>query len=234
MTIGEALKKIGETGIVPVVRAAAFEEARQAIDAICAGGIPIVEVTMTVPDAAGVIRQVVRQYGDRVLIGGGTVVTSEEAEACLDAGAEFLVSPGLSIPVMRAAAQRDKLVIPGALTPTEVMAARSAGARLIKIFPCGNVGGPAYVKALKAPFPDLSFIPTGGVSLSNAAEYIAAGAFALGAGADLVDVMALRQGNARKITDSAKAFREAIRQARQDVLARPAHGAAREMDARQT
>jgi 2-dehydro-3-deoxyphosphogluconate aldolase/(4S)-4-hydroxy-2-oxoglutarate aldolase len=214
MTIEEVAQRIGEIGIIPVVRAATVEEARAAVGAICAGGIPIVEITMTVPDAPAVIRHVVSHYGSKVLVGAGTVLTEEQAEQCLDAGAEFLVSPGTSIPVMRAAKARGKLSIPGALTPTELMTACTEGARLVKIFPCGNMGGPDYIKALRAPFPAVGLIPTGGVHLGNAAEYIAAGAFALGVGADLVNLAALRKGDSQKIIDSAKALVEAVRLAR--------------------
>jgi 2-dehydro-3-deoxyphosphogluconate aldolase/(4S)-4-hydroxy-2-oxoglutarate aldolase len=215
LNIDEALKKIGETGIVPVVRAASFEEARQAVDAICAGGISVIEITMTVPNAPALIRSVVRQYGDKVLTGAGTVLNSEQASECLEAGAEFLVSPGLSVPVLRAAQARGKLAIPGALTPTELMIASLEGARVIKIFPCENMGGAKYIKALKAPFPRVELIPTGGVNLSNAAAYIAAGAFALGVGGDLVNVAALREGKAQDIIEMAKKLVEAVRLARE-------------------
>lgn len=214
MDIEEALKKIGEIGIVPVVRAASFEEARQAVDAICIGGISVIEITMTVPNAPAVIREVVRKYGDTVLTGAGTVLNFEQASECLDAGAEFLVSPGLSVPVLHAAQARGKLAIPGALTPTELMAASLEGARVIKIFPCENMGGARYIKALKAPFPRVELIPTGGVNLTNAAEYIAAGAFALGVGADLVNLAALRDGKAPDIIEAAKRLVEIVRQAR--------------------
>jgi 2-dehydro-3-deoxyphosphogluconate aldolase / (4S)-4-hydroxy-2-oxoglutarate aldolase len=215
VNIEEALKKIGETGLVPVVRAASFEEARQAVDAICAGGISVIEITMTVPNAPALIRAVVRQYGDKVLTGAGTVLNSEQASECLEAGAEFLVSPGLSVPVLRAAQARGKLAIPGALTPTELMIASLEGARVIKIFPCENMGGAKYIKALKAPFPRVELIPTGGVNLSNAAAYIAAGAFALGVGGDLVNVAALREEKAQEIVDAAKKLVEAVRLARE-------------------
>jgi 2-dehydro-3-deoxyphosphogluconate aldolase/(4S)-4-hydroxy-2-oxoglutarate aldolase len=214
MTIDDAIRWIGEIGIIPVVRAASLEEARRAVDAISAGGVPIVEITMTVPNAPAVIREVVRKYGSKLLTGAGTVATAASAEACLDSGAEFLVSPGLSLPVMRIAQARGKLAIPGALTPTEVMTAQGEGARLVKIFPCGNVGGPKYIKALRAPFPDLPLIPTGGVNLSNAADYLAAGSFALGVGTDLVDADALLHGNTKKITEMAAALAEAVRLAR--------------------
>jgi 2-dehydro-3-deoxyphosphogluconate aldolase / (4S)-4-hydroxy-2-oxoglutarate aldolase len=142
-------------------------------------------------------------------------VTAEQAKMCLDAGAEFLVSPGFSAAVVETAAAHGKVAIPGALTPTEVMAALEAGARVIKIFPCGSVGGPKYLKSLRAPFPEPHFVPTGGVNVSNAAEYIAAGAFALGVGADLVDLVALRNNQAQKIVDTALALVEAVRTARE-------------------
>jgi len=222
MTIDSVIHRVHEIGIVPVVRASSVDEARRAVDAICAGGIPVIEITMTVPDATNIIKQVVRQYGRNILTGAGTVVTADQAKMCLDAGADFLVSPGLSIPVLQVAASRQKLAIPGALTPTEVIAALDAGATLIKVFPCGSVGGPKYLKALRAPFPEPRFIPTGGVNLSNAAEYIAAGAFALGVGADLVDLAALRDNRSQKIIDTARALLEAVRIAR-DGLAASAH-----------
>lgn len=215
MTIDTVINRIHEIGIVPVVRASSVDEARRAVDAICTGGIPVIEITMTVPDAANIIQQVVRQYGTRVLAGAGTVVTAAQAKMCLDAGAEFLVSPGLSTPVLQVAASCNKLAMPGALTPSEVIAALDGGATLIKVFPCGSVGGPKYLKALRAPFPAPRFIPTGGVNLSNAAEYIAAGAFALGVGADLVDLTALRNNNLQQIVDTARALIKAVRAARE-------------------
>jgi 2-dehydro-3-deoxyphosphogluconate aldolase / (4S)-4-hydroxy-2-oxoglutarate aldolase len=214
MTIDEVILKIGEIGIVPVVRAASVDEATRAVEAICAGGIPVVEVTMTVPNAVSVIREVAKQYGTKVLIGAGTVTTAEQAESCLRAGAEFLVSPGLSAPVLSVARASEKLAIPGALTPTEVMNAHDHGARLVKIFPCGNVGGPKYLRSLKAPFPNAQLIPTGGVNAANAAEFIAAGAFALGVGADLVDATALREGNLEKISAAARELVQAVSSAR--------------------
>ena len=213
-SIDEVIQRIAEIGIVPVVRAASVEEANRAVEAICAGGIPVVEITMTVPNAVSVIREVAKQRGHDVLIGAGTVVTAEQAEACLNAGARFLVSPGLSLTVLEVAKRHSKLAIPGALTPTELMAAQEHGATLVKIFPCGNVGGAKYLKSLKAPFPHASLIPTGGVNAANAAEFIAAGAFALGVGADLVDATALREGNLEKITAAAKELVNAVASAR--------------------
>jgi 2-dehydro-3-deoxyphosphogluconate aldolase/(4S)-4-hydroxy-2-oxoglutarate aldolase len=214
MTIEEVIRRIEEIGIVPVVRAATVEEATRAVEAICAGGIPVVEITMTVPNAVSVIREVAQQYRDKVLIGAGTVTTAEQAESCFRAGAEFLVSPGLAASVLSVARAAEKLAIPGALTPTELMNAHDHGARLVKIFPCGNVGGPKYLRSLKAPFPNAQLIPTGGVNTANAADFISAGAFALGVGADLVDATALREGNLEKVTTAARELVDAVASAR--------------------
>jgi 2-dehydro-3-deoxyphosphogluconate aldolase/(4S)-4-hydroxy-2-oxoglutarate aldolase len=214
MTIDSVIRRIGEIGIIPVIRAANVEEAMRAVEAICQGGIPIVEITMTVPDAPSVIRDVVRRHGSKVLVGAGTVLSTEQAKLCMDAGAQFLVSPGLSPAVISFAQTRDSLAIAGALTPTELMNAQSSGARLIKIFPCGNVGGPKYLKSLKAPFPDAALIPTGGVNISNAADFILAGAFALGIGADLIDTIALRDGDLPKISRAASDLVQAVQSAR--------------------
>lgn len=214
MTIDDVIRRIGEVGIVPVVRAGKVEEAIRAVEAICSGGIPIAEITMTVPNAVSVIREVAQQYQGKALIGAGTVITSEQAEACLRAGAEFLVSPGLAASVLSVARASAKLAIPGALTPTELINAQEHGVRLVKIFPCGNVGGAKYLRALKAPFPGASLIPTGGVNAANAGEFIAAGAFALGVGADLVDAAALGAGNLEKITAAARELVEAVASAR--------------------
>jgi 2-dehydro-3-deoxyphosphogluconate aldolase/(4S)-4-hydroxy-2-oxoglutarate aldolase len=220
MTIEDVIRRIGEIGIVPVVRAATVEDATLAVEAICAGGIPILEITMTVPNATSVIRHVVREYGSTALIGAGTVTTGEQAEQCIRAGAEFLVSPGLSTHVLAVAQACAKLAIPGALTPTELMHAQDSGAKLIKIFPCGNVGGAKYLQALRGPFPHAALIPTGGVNAANAADYIAAGAFALGVGGDLVNAAALRDGNLAKITQAAREIVQAVHTAREQVLAK--------------
>jgi 2-dehydro-3-deoxyphosphogluconate aldolase/(4S)-4-hydroxy-2-oxoglutarate aldolase len=214
MNIDQVIATIKRIGIVPVIRAADVAEAQQAVEAVCAGGISIVEITMTVPNATQVIRGVLEKHGDKVLTGAGTVLTGEQANACLDAGAQFLVSPGLSFPVLEVARSRGKLAIPGALTPTELMNAVSAGVQVIKIFPCGNVGGSKYLKALRGPFPNVALIPTGGVNATNAADYFAAGAFALGVGADLVDLAALRAGKAELVTAAARQLAEAAQAAR--------------------
>ena len=214
LSIDEVVRRIGEIGIVPVVRASSVEEANRAVEAICAGGIPAVEITMTVPNAVSVIREIVQQRGKDVLIGAGTVTNAAQAEACILAGAQFLVSPGFSAAVLAEAKNHSILAIPGALTPTELMTAQEHGATLVKIFPCGNVGGAKYLKSLKAPFPQAMLIPTGGVNTANAADFIAAGAFALGVGADLVDAAALREGNLDKITKAARELVNAVSSAR--------------------
>lgn len=216
LTIEDVVRKIGEIGIIPVVRASSVDDANRAVEAICAGGIPVVEITMTVPNAITVIRELVQRRGADVLIGAGTVTNAEQAESCVRAGAQFLVSPGLALSVLSVARVHNRLAIPGALTPTELMNAQEQGAKVVKIFPCGNVGGPQYLKSLKAPFPQAQLIPTGGVNAANAAEFIAAGAYALGVGADLLDAAALREGNLEKITTAAKELLQAV------VAARPA------------
>jgi len=216
----EVARTIHKIGIIPVVRASSPDEACCAVDAICEGCIPILEITMTVPDAISVIREIVRRFGGSVLCGAGTVLSTTQAEQCFDAGAEFLVSPGLSVPVLNVARKRGKLAIPGALTPTEVMMASDHGVNLIKIFPCSSAGGPKHISSLRAPFPHISFIPTGGVNLSNAEEYLKAGAFALGVGADLVDLNSIRAGNIRKVIDMAKALTEVVANFRSEMTGR--------------
>jgi 2-dehydro-3-deoxyphosphogluconate aldolase / (4S)-4-hydroxy-2-oxoglutarate aldolase len=214
VTIEEVTRKIGEIGVVPVVRAKSPSIACLAAEAISSGGIPIVEITMTVPDAIDVIRRVVKEFGKDLLTGAGTVITADQARACLDAGAQFLVSPGLSPSVLEVAALRNVLAIPGVLTPTEVMLAQEANANLLKVFPSGNLGGPRYVKALKGPFPNARMIPTGGVTLANASDFICAGSFALGVGSELVNETALSQGRSAEVTECARQFLQAVRQAR--------------------
>src|SRR6476660_6056940 len=214
LSIEDVIRRVGEIGIIPVVRASSVEEANRAVEAICAGGIPVVEITMTVPNAISVIRELVQRRGTDVLIGAGTVTNAEQAESCVRAGAQFLVSPGLATSVLSVARVHSRLAIPGALTPTELMNAQEHGGTLVKIFPCGNVGGPKYLKSLKAPFPHAQLIPTGGVNATNAADFIAAGAFALGVGADLVDATALREGNLKKTSSAALELVQAVASAR--------------------
>ena len=193
MTKSEVRQRILDVRVVPVVRAATAELAISAARAVYEGGIPIVEVTMTVPGAIDVISELVRSMGAQVLIGAGTVLDAATAQKCLDAGAEFLVSPGFDADTVKLANRQGKLMMAGALTPTEVIAAWKAGSDFVKIFPCGNVGGPAYIKALKAALPQIPMVPTGGVNLSNAAQYLEAGASALGIGSELKTTEAARK-----------------------------------------
>ena len=210
----EVINKIREIGVIPVVRATSADEAMRAIDAIREGGIPILEITMTVPGAVGVIEEVSKRYGNDALVGAGTVLDPEIATACISVGAQFIVSPALNPETIACCRRYEIVVMPGALTPTEVVNAWDAGADFVKVFPAGAVGGPSYLKALKAPLPQIELVPTGGVSLKTAADFIKAGAAALGVGADLCDLKAIREGNASVITERAKQFVEIVREAR--------------------
>jgi len=207
--------QILEIGVVPVVRAASAAEARLAAQAVCDGGIPIVEITMTVPGAVDVIRELRRSAPASVLIGAGTVLDAEAARRCLDAGAQFLVSPGLNLPTIEFAARSGILMLAGALTPTEVITAWNAGSDFVKVFPCGQVGGAKYIKALKGPLPQIPLVPTGGVNLNTAAEFIEAGAAALGIGGELVQADALKSGKAEVIVENARKFVAMVKQARE-------------------
>ena len=211
MNKSEVLKQIKDTGVIPVVRATTADEAMRAIDAIREGGIAVLEITMTVPNAFSVIQQVTTRFGSDALVGAGTVLDVETAKACIGNGAEFIVSPSLNLETIAFCREQDVAVMPGALTPTEVVNAWNAGADFVKVFPAGAVGGPSYLKALKAPLPHIELVPTGGVSLKTAADFIKAGAAALGVGTDLVDVKA----QPALITERAKQFVEIVRQARE-------------------
>jgi 2-dehydro-3-deoxyphosphogluconate aldolase / (4S)-4-hydroxy-2-oxoglutarate aldolase len=210
----DVLRQIAQVGLVPVVRASSAEEAMKVVDAIREGGVTVLEITMTVPGAIGVMEQVVRRFGDDVLLGAGTVLDPETARACMLAGARFVVTPALSLPTIEICRRYSVPIMPGALTPTEVLAAWTAGADAVKVFPCGAVGGASYIKALKAPLPQVEMIPTGGVSVKTAADFIKAGSMALGVGADLVDTQAIRDGNARAVTEKAREYVRLVQEAR--------------------
>ncbi len=211
MTKDQVRNRIIEIGIVPVVRANSSLQAMSAARAVCEGGIPIVEMTMTVPGAIGVIAELSRSVGDEVLIGAGTVLDVDAARQCVEAGAQFLVSPGFDAKTVQFARERGILIMAGALTPTEVITAWKAGSDFVKIFPAGNVGGPSYIKALKAALPHIPMVPTGGVNLSTAAQFLAAGASALGIGGELISAAAMKEGNYATITESAKQFVEIVK-----------------------
>jgi 2-dehydro-3-deoxyphosphogluconate aldolase/(4S)-4-hydroxy-2-oxoglutarate aldolase len=210
MTSEQVRRRIREIGIIPVVRASSARDAIMAVEAVTAGGIPIAELTMTVPGAIGVIADLVRTMGKNTIVGAGTVLDAETAQRCLDAGAEFIVSPGFDLETVRSVKGQDKLVMAGALTPTEVITAWKAGSDFVKIFPCGNLGGPKYIKALKGPLPQVPIVPTGGVTLETAADFIRAGADALGIGGELVSSAALKSGDGSEITRTARHFLDAI------------------------
>lgn len=211
MTRAETCARIEECRIVPIIRAPSADLAIRAAAAILAGGITIVEITMTVPDARAVIRSVREKFGSRVVIGAGTVLDGETARACVDAGADFIVAPGFDQGTVDAARARDVPVMPGALTPTEVITAWKAGADMVKIFPCSALGGAKYLRALRGPFPQVKFMATGGVNATTAADYIAAGASALGVGAELVDTALLTSGRDSVITERARELVTAVR-----------------------
>jgi len=214
MNKAEIVKQIEDVGLVPVVRASSADEAMQVIEAIKVGGVNVLEITMTVPGAVRVIEKVADKYGSEVLVGAGTVLDPETARACLLAGAQFIVSPALNLETIDLCHRYSAPVCPGVLTPTEVVTAWSAGADFVKVFPCGSVGGASYIKNLKGPLPQIKMIPTGGVSLKTAADFIKAGANALGVGTDLVDVKAIRAGDTAVVTERAKQFLEIVREAR--------------------
>ncbi len=217
MTKQEVAMRVAEIGIVPVVRAATAKQGMQAAEAVCKGGIPIVEMTMTVPGAIDLITQISKSMGSDVLIGAGTVTDAGTAQRCIDAGAQFLVSPGFDLETVKLANRLGKLIMAGGLTPTEVITAWKAGSDLVKIFPCGTVGGAKYIKALKAPLPHIPMIPTGGVNLNTAAEFIQAGSAALGIGGELVSAAALQSGNTSEIVESARKFVAIVRETRQQI-----------------
>jgi 2-dehydro-3-deoxyphosphogluconate aldolase/(4S)-4-hydroxy-2-oxoglutarate aldolase len=218
MTRAEVCRRLEEVGIVPVVRLPSAALAVRAVEAVLAGGISVVEITMTVPEAIGLIRSLRDRFGDRALVGAGTVLTAAQAQECIDAGAQFILSPGTDLATIELCRARDIVVIPGALTPTEVIAASKAGADMVKIFPCSALGGAKYLRALKGPLPDVKMLPTGGVSVATAPEYIAAGAAALGVGSELVDPAALQAGQDEIIRERAQKLRVAVSRARAELL----------------
>ena len=213
MTKDEVLAKIHEVGIVPGIRTSSAEDGRFAADAIAHGGIPIVEITMTVPKAIAVIADMVRN-APNVIVGAGTVLDLETARRCLEAGAGFLTSPGLDLKIVEFAVKENILMIAGAMTPTEVIAAWKAGAELVKVFPCAPIGGPAYIKALKGPFPQVSIIAAGGVNQETAADFILAGAAALGIGAPLIPRTAIEHRQPERISELARRFLRIVQTAR--------------------
>ncbi len=209
----EALERITTTGLVPVIRARSAKEALAAVAALQEGGLSVLEITMTVPDAVTLIGEVSRSAPE-ALVGAGTVLDAKTAQACIAAGARFVVSPAIDPDTIRVCREAGVAVLPGALTPTEVVTAWRLGADLVKVFPANAVGGPSYIKSLKAPLPQIGLVPTGGVNLLTAKAFLEAGAAALGVGADLVDLAALRRGEASVLTERARQFLALVKEAR--------------------
>jgi len=214
MTSADVRKRIIEIGIIPVIRAASARDAIFAVEAVNAGGIPVAELTMTVPGAIDLIAELSKTLGSEILIGAGTVLDAETAQRCIEAGARFIVSPGFDQETVKRAKQFDTIVMAGALTPTEVIAAWKAGSDMVKIFPCGNVGGAKYIRTLKGPLPQIPMIPTGGVNLETAGDFIRAGAEALGIGSELVSSSALQSRDTLEITRAARRYISIIAEAR--------------------
>lgn len=208
------LSTILEIGIVPVVRTESADGAVKAIEAIHRGGIRVAEITMTVPGAVRALEKVADKFGDQIVLGAGTVLDPETARVCMLAGAQFFVTPNLNPATIEMCKRYSKVITPGALTPTEVVTAWQAGADAVKVFPCSAVGGAKYIKALKAPFPQIEMIPTGGVNLETAGDFLRAGACAVAVGAELIDSENLRAGKHEVFEERAKKFLEAVRAAR--------------------
>ena len=214
MNKAEVTSRVVEGGVIPVIRASSKAEARSVIEAIAAGGITTVEVTMTVPGAVELIAELSRERTD-LLLGAGSVLEPETARECIAAGAKYIVSPATNFDTIEYCNESDVIIMPGALTPTEVVNAWDAGADFVKVFPADSMGGAKYLRSLKAPLPHIKLIPTGGVSLATAAEFIKAGAEAVGVGADLVNLNALRRERANEITEAAREYLRIVAEARQ-------------------
>jgi 2-dehydro-3-deoxyphosphogluconate aldolase/(4S)-4-hydroxy-2-oxoglutarate aldolase len=213
MSRDTTLKRILDGGIVAVVRAESGESLVKVVAALAEGGVTAAEITFTVPDAIDVIRQVRKEVGDAVVLGAGTVLDAETARVALLAGAEYIVAPTLNLEVIRICRRYDKAVMPGVFTPTEVLTAWEAGADIVKIFPA-DVGGPAYLKALRAPLPQVRMMPTGGVDLNTAESFLKAGACCLGVGGSLVEAKAVAAGDFARIGDLARQYAAIVRRFR--------------------
>jgi 2-dehydro-3-deoxyphosphogluconate aldolase/(4S)-4-hydroxy-2-oxoglutarate aldolase len=213
MNKDEIISRITSSGVIPVIRASSKEEALAVIEAIAAGGITTIEITMTVPNAVELIASL-SSTRDDLLIGAGSVLDPETARECIAAGAQLIVSPATNFDTILYCNETEIVVMPGALTPTEIVNAWDAGADFVKVFPADSMGGAKYLRSVKAPLPDIKLIPTGGVNQSTAAEFIKAGAEAIGVGADLVDLVAIREGRTEDITSAARKYLEIVKEAR--------------------
>jgi len=219
MNSREILACLTEAGIVPIIRTTSADAAVQAVDALYNGGVRAAEITMTVPGAVGALEKVAAKFGGKLVLGAGTVLDPETARICMLAGAEFFVTPALRVSTIEVAKRYSKVICPGALTPTEILTAWEAGADVVKVFPCGNVGGPKYIKALKGPFPQIEMIPTGGVNLETTGDFLKAGACAVAVGSELVDAKSIAEGRYDVIEARARQYLAAVAKARAEIKA---------------
>jgi 2-dehydro-3-deoxyphosphogluconate aldolase/(4S)-4-hydroxy-2-oxoglutarate aldolase len=210
----EVFNRMMSEGLVPVIRVSSAQEAIDVADAIKEGGVTLIEITMSVPGAIDVIKGLAQKYRDEIIMGAGTILDPETGRAALLAGAQFIVTPTLNLDVIQLAHRYSAVVVPGAMTPTEILTAWNAGADMVKVFPAAQLGGPEYLKAIRGPLPQILLVPTGGVNLQNAGAFIKAGAAALGVGGELVDKKAVKEKKFHIITENTRAFIKAIREAR--------------------
>ena len=210
----EVFNRMVSEGLVPIIRVSSAKEAVNVADAIKAGGCSLIEITMSVPGALDIIKDLTHKYKDEIIMGAGTVLDPETGRAALLAGAQFIVTPTLNVDLIQLAHRYSTVIVPGAATPTEILAAWNAGADMVKIFPAAQLGGPEYLKALRGPLPQILLVPTGGVNLQNAGAFIKAGATALGVGGELVDKKAVKENKFDVITQNTRAFLKAIREAK--------------------
>jgi 2-dehydro-3-deoxyphosphogluconate aldolase/(4S)-4-hydroxy-2-oxoglutarate aldolase len=210
------LSSIIDIGVVPIARTSSAEAAIKAVEAIYRGGIRAAEITMTVPGALKALEKVADQFGDQIVLGAGTVLDPETARACMLAGAQFFVTPSLNLSTIEIAKRYSKAIFPGALTPTEVLTAWEAGADAVKVFPCGNVGGPKYIKALKGPFPHIEMVPTGGVNLETTVDFLRAGACAVAVGGELIDAKTIQEGKYEVLEERARQYLAKVKEARSE------------------
>ena len=210
----DVFNRIISEGLIPIVRASSAQEAIDVADAIKEGGVTCIEITMTVQGAIDVIKELTQKYKDEIIMGAGTVLDPETGRAALLAGAQFIVSPTLNIDLIQLAHRYSTVVIPGTMTPTEILTAWSAGADMVKVFPAAQLGGPEYIKAIRGPLPQILLVPTGGVNFQNAGAFIKAGATALGVGGELVDKKAVKEKKLNIITENTRTYLKAIRETR--------------------
>jgi 2-dehydro-3-deoxyphosphogluconate aldolase/(4S)-4-hydroxy-2-oxoglutarate aldolase len=210
----EVFNRMATEGLIPIIRVSSAREAVTVADAIKAGGGGLIEVTMSVPGALDTIKDLTQKYKDEIIMGAGTVLDPETGRAALLAGAQFIVTPTLNLDLIQLAHRYSAVIVPGAATPTEILAAWNAGADMVKIFPAAQLGGPEYLKALRGPLPQILLVPTGGVNLENAGAFIRAGATALGVGGELVDKKAVKENKFEVITQNTRAFLKVIREAK--------------------